>query len=261
MALFVRKGGSRHAGQAALPQRNIQYNYILHTFVLKDVPTDPTSLGWIRYIFCLNRIVPAGVEFWENLSATWTISTFLLFYFMVPLLHKLIHNSKTAFAIFLLEEVIVNVVKCPEPVEMLQFFLLGILLYYVVLENKDWKFVTISVCYIMAHGVMKSTWTVFIYAVIFSIIILSTKQLKIQNYFIKRLIDVLDEYSYTIYLVHAVVIEWFDRTKWSYFFWQYNKAISFLVIVLITLVGVVFVHNVVELPIRKIYNRVISRKV
>ena len=24
MALFVRKGGSRHAGQAALPQRNIQ---------------------------------------------------------------------------------------------------------------------------------------------------------------------------------------------------------------------------------------------
>lgn len=26
MALFVRKGGSRHAGQAALPQRNIQLN-------------------------------------------------------------------------------------------------------------------------------------------------------------------------------------------------------------------------------------------
>ena len=37
MALFVRKGGSRHAGQAALPQRNIQHMVEKRCYTVKDL--------------------------------------------------------------------------------------------------------------------------------------------------------------------------------------------------------------------------------
>lgn len=232
----------------------ILYNYILHTFFLKDVPTDPTSLGWIRYILCLNRIIPSGIVFWDNLSATWTISSFLFFYLLVPVLYKFIHNSKTAFVTFLLVHVITNAFDWPEPIEMLQFFLLGIFLYYIIIEHRDWQFITLAICYIMIYGVIESTWTDTIFVIIFSIIIISTRELKIKNQFVKRLVDWIDIYSYTIYLVHAVVIEWFDRTKYNYFFWQY-KIMSFLIILLVTLMGSILVHNMINFIFSKIYCR------
>lgn len=67
----------------------ILYNFLLHSFILKDVSVDPAGLGWLRYIFLTNAFIPAPDNFWANLTATWTISLFWVFYLCAPFFTKL----------------------------------------------------------------------------------------------------------------------------------------------------------------------------
>lgn len=66
----------------------ILYNFLLHTFLLQDVTVDPAGLGWLRYIFLTNAFIPAPDNFWANLTATWTISLFMVFYLCAPFLTR-----------------------------------------------------------------------------------------------------------------------------------------------------------------------------
>ena len=59
-------------------------NIVLHTFLLQDVTPDPQKLYWLRYFFLTNALIPAPDNFWSNLSATWTISLFVVFYLTAP---------------------------------------------------------------------------------------------------------------------------------------------------------------------------------
>lgn len=237
----------------------ILYNYVLHSFVLKDVPPDPSSFGWLRYVLCISRIYQTGVGFWDNLSATWTISSFLCFYLFVPILYKFITNSKRALAWLTITCVLSEVFLLPEPIKMMPYFLFGIFVYFMVKEGKEYLFITGSICSILLYGIIFEAWTIIVWVLIFGILTVSTKSLEINKYYLKKIIDVLDEYSYAIYLVHAVVIEWYDRTKQIYGFWQ-HKAVAFLLIILCTTIGVYVAHKAVELPIHKLYSRCSSRR-
>ena len=60
MALFVRNGGSRHTGQAAPPQRNIQgapINSILHG--------KKNNTAFMRLVKYLNFMMPYFVEYYD----------------------------------------------------------------------------------------------------------------------------------------------------------------------------------------------------
>ncbi|MCD7854899.1 MAG: acyltransferase family protein [Clostridiales bacterium] len=73
-------------------------NFFVFAVAFKAVPKDTTGLGWLRYIFFLNTLIPANsVDYWNNLSALWSIPAFILFYAMAPLLFKVSKSVKTAF--------------------------------------------------------------------------------------------------------------------------------------------------------------------
>lgn len=237
----------------------ILYNYVLHVFILEDVPIDPSSLGWMRYFLCINRIFLTGVNFWDNLSATWTISSFLCFYLFAPILYRVITSSKHALGFLIIGYVLNKILPLPEPIRMMPFFACGILVYFVIKEGKEHLFITGALCVVLLYGIIFETWTTIVYTLIFGTIIISTKDMKTNNIFLKKVINVFDEYSYVIYLVHAVVIEWFDITKSIYRFWQ-HKGISFLIILLCTAIGVYVLHNVIELPIQNFLEKRIHNK-
>ncbi len=74
-------------------------NFFIFEIAFKAVPVDITGLGWLRYIFFLNTSIPSNsVDYWNNLSALWSIPAFILFYIVAPLLFKASKNIKTAFA-------------------------------------------------------------------------------------------------------------------------------------------------------------------
>ncbi len=72
----------------------ILYQFLLHTLLLKDVPDDPAGLSWLRYLFLTNAFLPGPDNFWSNLSATWTISLFLVFYLCVPFLVRAVEPGR-----------------------------------------------------------------------------------------------------------------------------------------------------------------------
>jgi len=63
----------------------IIYNVILYEFILRGhfiIPADSSHLDWLRYFLLLSQVLPSSDPFWINLSATWTISHFIFFYFL-----------------------------------------------------------------------------------------------------------------------------------------------------------------------------------
>lgn len=58
---------------------------VANQFIWGNVPKDSYAhLGWLRYFFCLQRVIPANEVFWDNLYGLWTMSAFVLFYLIAP---------------------------------------------------------------------------------------------------------------------------------------------------------------------------------
>lgn len=237
----------------------ILYNYVIHTFFLKDIPYDPTSLKWLRYIFCINRLYLSGVNFWDNLSATWTISTFICFYLLAPLLYKIITNSVRAIGALGVMLILNKILTLPEPVKMLPYFLFGICIYYAWIEEKHFEFITVLSVLALLYGILYERLGIVIYVLIFGIIMISTQNFIVNSRCLNSVINFLDERSYTIYLVHAIVIEWFDRTKYTYVFWS-NKVLAFIIIVFCTMIGVWVIYENIEVPIQRTYKNYLCKK-
>ena len=110
-------------------------NIVLHTFILQDVTPDPGGLYWLRYFLLTNAFVPAPDNFWGNLSATWTISLFVVFYVTAPLWRRLVRGIKSGAAVYLAALVLRYIwaqAECSAYMMVfyyLHFFLLGMLIW------------------------------------------------------------------------------------------------------------------------------------
>ena len=59
------------------------------------MPHDWAGLGWLRYIFIIGQYIP-GENQWRNLSFTWTIGIFVLFYIMTPILARIMKTYRSS---------------------------------------------------------------------------------------------------------------------------------------------------------------------
>lgn len=198
----------------------IIYNIIVHTFIFRDMPPDESGLGWLRYIFLINQYIP-GDDKWRNLSFTWTIGIFVLFYLLTPLLARLIKTYRAALAGLLLTYIAVvgleNVYAYFEidrewftPLFYIIYFMFGVVACRAVQENKTDRaalLFAVLMLYFFAVSRFNSPYTL---ACLLTIMILSSMKLEFGSARVQKVFDVLDRYSYEIYLGHAVVIELID---------------------------------------------------
>lgn len=233
----------------------ILYQFILHTYILGDVPVDEMHLGWLRYIFCTGIVIPAYNKFWYNLNSVWTIPVFLFFYLLAPLLYKYIRSYNAALIGWVLTYFISFFFNryLPSwfgPVKQLYVFLFGIVIYYIIkekVENQLVLFLVINLLFIIFFKVGED---VHIWTVLFGLLVIGSKDLVIKQEFLRHWIDIIDEYSYSIYLVHASVMEYIDRWRLSH---AGNWRIQACVIILVqTTIGIILVHNLIEKPIYKL---------
>lgn len=230
----------------------ILYQFLLHTYILCDVPFDETQIGWKRYVFCISRVIPADETFWTNLNSTWTISAFLFFYLSAPFLYRHIKNYNTAlmgWAISYCLSFFLNY-SMPgyfEPVKQMQYFLFGIVIYYIEKEKDVRKcvgFYAIDLCFIL---VLTGEWKNDIWMLFFGLLVIGSRNLHTDNVFLCRCISSLDKCAYSIYLVHVAVMEYVDRWKLSHTSnWRMQ---AFVMIVFGSIAGTFFVYNLVERPV------------
>lgn len=232
----------------------ILYNFILHTFILHDVPGDVYNLGWVRYFFCINIFIPSDNNFWYNISATWTIFIFMLFYLLVPLIKKWcnsLKNSIITWAFFYMLS-IVNIpnLNITYTFRNIHYIMIGVVIYYVVKEKKESLFILTCTLLITCHSVFSPTINIFSLVLLFSILVVSSMKMKTQNSIISKTINKLDEYTYTVYLIHAVFIELVDIYK-LYFFNAHWKYVAIIICVFGTITFSIILHELIEKPIQK----------
>lgn len=232
----------------------ILYDIILYTFVLKDVPFDATGLGWSRYFLFLSQCIPES-SFWRNLSATWTVSVFVLFYLLMPLFKKTIRSLKSSLVALLIFYMIAQMMGATgewfRPFYYLYFFIIGAVVYYAINECKT-NITCVFFAIVMISQLILNKVNATTYSCIFAIIIMVTCELEIKNLKFQKIIDVLDRYSFVIYLVHAIVMDAIDIINDT-------VGLSQLQIILITFIGTTVVsfvvYHCVEVPTQKIMNK------
>lgn len=228
---------------------------ILNQFV-SVIPPDNLGVGWFRYIFVLNGFLTSDTYFWRNLGATWTIPVFCVFYLIVPWVLK---KRKSVFSVFLIWVVIFvgthflsEIYSCPV-FENLHYLFLGCVLFSSI-EAKSYK--KLELCLIlMSIGSMILQYYDLTITFIFSLLILIFVTIDSFNLpkKVQKIIDCLDKYSYTLYLMHCVVFcSLLDRLK--------ELGVQPVIIGALAIIGTVFATWIVGKYLEKPIQRFLRKK-
>ncbi len=231
----------------------IVYNIVLYEIILRNnfvVPVDSTHLGWLRYFFFLNKIIPSKEGFWSNLSATWTIGYFVLFYLLVPVFYKIINTYNKAI-LFVLFCLVLNYFWRTEwfaPITGLYYFGLGIAIFFSINESKENHLIAWA-CFTGIFFLLFNFNRIYIFSNIFSLLIIAVKDFKVNNSFVNKCVNLLDEYSYTIYLVHAIIIEAIALINEKQ---PLSSLQVFMILVAGTVIISLFIQKLIEEPVNKL---------
>lgn len=237
----------------------IIYYFVLHVFILQDVPQDTFSLGWLRYFLFFNIFSTQNNDFWSNLGFTWSIFSFVLFYIMMPILRKVCRSFYQSGIICLMLYFLSFHIRIIA-FENMYIFVIGIVIYYTLKEQKEDSVICGCIILIITHSIISNEYNSIIRILMFILLIIASRKCKISNQRITKVIDKLDEYTYTIYLMHGISIGLIEVYK------TYVPHGWFVGAIIIGLVGTVLfsmiVHELIELPIqKKLKNRLKKIKV
>lgn len=191
------------------------YLFVLFVFIILGVvkvipwPVDETGLYWLRYFFFLSTIVPANDIYWTNLAMTWTVSYFLFFYLIAPIIYKVVNSYTKAWIAVFLAMICSKIIPDGffEPVTGLYAFLLGVAVFYAIKEEKEYNNIIISgiIAFVLyVYGLAYPYGDSFLISII--IICVLKNRISLTFKIANKLIDFIDEHSYSIYLMQGLVI-------------------------------------------------------
>ena len=198
---------------------------ISYRFVTSGFSTSVFSVKFLRFVFCINMWFPSDdFDLWNNDLGVWTVSVTMFFYLLAPLLHKVINSFTrctiaTIVVIFLSphwESFLTDHLPTIYPpvsqlenyvssnaVSNLNYFILGMLVYYAVKENKESlcfmviSAIIIATCFRFDHEELYYTTVLLVVAILPPI----TTNGKIVN-----VIDKLSVGTYPFYLFHLPIL-------------------------------------------------------
>lgn len=250
---------------------------IVWDVILGQMPKDSMlGIGWLRYFLFLNGIVPSSEYYhWNDLWGLWTMSCFMLYYIIAPLIRKFVKSYRAS--LFFLAVVIVfaygykavyfhllsakNVPWAAETagdcaVFNLISFAFGTAAWYAVREKKEKNYMRLVIAALACFLAMREdTFNRIIWSLLTVVFMLSMKDFSYgkKTQWIGDCFSFLAKYSFTVYLVHMPVIELTEYFSENV---HYLGYFPFLVIVLLaTLVMTVLLHNFVEIPFAKLIRR------
>ncbi len=229
---------------------------IINQFV-SCIPLDESGIGWFRYLFLLNGFFNSDTYFWSNLGITWTIPIFMFFYLIAPwILRKTngVFSSVVVWGIvFVTTKLLGHFYPCSIS-NNLHLLFLGVILYFCSIKQMHKPAILIfQMATIFSIILEKHSFTyIFVFA---SIILILNKMndnftlpIKLQ-----KIIDVLDSYSYTLYLMHGVVFcSLLDRLN--------TLGISKVLIGIIAIIGTFFATWIVGKYIEKPTQNLLRKK-
>ena len=215
----------------------------------QNVPIDETGIRWWRYLTFTNYCIP-GPAFWRNLGGVWTVSFFLLFYLLVPLFQKIIRSYKMSLfitVIFLAVKVIwpSQLIEWFAPFWGLFYFMVGVTANVAIKEKKERSYITLlSIFSIFLMSI--DHFDPILFVVVFCILLLSTLEWIIPSKY-RAIVDLMDEYSYTIYLGHCLALQILGLSDLPK-----NGCLYVLIFAVVTWIICLILHNIIEKPISNV---------
>ncbi|MDE6608661.1 MAG: acyltransferase family protein, partial [Lachnospiraceae bacterium] len=238
----------------------IFYNFVVDEFILKRAPADSSGIGWPRYLFLISTWIPADKNFWVNLCSTWTVGIFVLFYLLVPLMKRFIMSLKGAWllwgGLYLLSLLCLGKVQYGMPVFYLHYFVMGIVFYFANKEGKERELIIGCVAFVLGSVAVNHTLTLNACSMLFLILIIMAKEIRIENDRLQRVVNMMDAYSYTIYLTHAVVMDGIEMLKNRY---TLSQNMILIIGVGCTVAGCFVARHLVEIPMEKLGKKCLMR--
>lgn len=203
---------------------------LFHHIILSDVTPDIFRIGWIRYFLGLNTMLPsANYNLWNNAYGLWTMSCFIWFYIIAPVIFKFVKSLKGAIVFWLMSFVIsliwkiciyaifsnvagiqsLDVLTGASPFGVLYQFAIGILVYYFLKEKKLFEGI-IVLSLISACGLIANR-NIFIWCSLCGLAIIAFENMNIiLPSRLQNLIKIVGKESFHIYLSHLLsfAISW-----------------------------------------------------
>ncbi len=189
--------------------------YMIFFYAIGSVPEDNTGLYWVRYLLFANSFVTSENPFWTNLGAVWSISCFVFFYLICPICYKLFRKYWSALILVIGSYGLLKYIDARNvynlPLRWLFYFFLGCLVYVVYKEHKE-VFTIGVMLMIVLFCILTDKGTSIIAPLLASVFILATRNIKNNSKpgIIEKSINYISMISYSVYLIHVVIIEALD---------------------------------------------------
>lgn len=207
---------------------------VVWDIILGRMPEDSLlHIGWLRYFLFLNSIVPSKeYYFWNNLWGLWTMSCFMLFYLIAPVIKRYVKNYKGSLILLALTIVVAYGFKfvytkllVSAGIDRSEFlagdsavfnmihFMLGTVAFYAVKEDKDREYLSLVILILAAVLVLREdTYNRVILSLLAVAFMLAMKNFEYskKTQWIGSVFAFISKYSFSVYLVHLFVLEFVD---------------------------------------------------
>lgn len=252
----------------------IVFAIIVWDVILGQMPADSMlGIGWLRYFLFLNGIVPSSqYYYWNDLWGLWTMSCFMLYYILAPIIRKYVKNYRASL-VFLAAVIVLaygykavysyflNRYNVPWAAETagdcavfnLISFAFGTVAWYAIKDGKEKNYMRLVIIALACFLAMREdTFNRIIWSLLTVAFMLSMKDFSYSDktQWVGGMLSFLARYSFTVYLVHMPVIE---LTEYFSEHVCYLGYFPFLLIVLsVTALMTALLHHAVEVPFAKL---------
>lgn len=239
----------------------VLWYFISETFIFKSIVPDKMGLGWLRYIFLLNGLLPSETYLWSSVGFTWSIPVFFIAYLLTPLLYKTFKLNNTlklgiSFIVLYAISVICSIYFNGWLffVNYYYIFIGGMFVNKAIEENRMKSatvFLLVITLGMIAVGQALSLLTI---STLFMLLLIPMSFFSLTNTKLLKVINVLCEHSYTLYLGHGIIFcSILDK-------FTLGLAPKLLIAILGTIIITVLLYNCYEKPLTRLLNKKLLKK-
>lgn len=188
----------------------------------------------------------------ENVGGTWTLHTFIVFYFIIPFIVNIVNSYRNAcifwFVTFAIRTALgmLNLGSSLSPLRQLCFCALGVVLFFAIKEKKESHMIFLALSIVVLWLIQGSNDYSLIYSLLFVVMISASQKMDFKNQAIKKWIGIIDKYSYEIYLLQEVVFFLLVDGK------ELNRIMVFVYTLIGTTVIVLIAHWIIVKPCERL---------
>lgn len=247
-------------GFLALNSKDVRENKILY-WKKRAVKILPLYIAILLFYFLSQLIqtqnlkLAAEYVIGENVGGTWTMHTFILFYLIAPFIVKIVDSYRSACIFWLITFVMrivlstFNLGSSLSPLRHLCFCAMGVVLFYAIKEKKEHSMIFAALSIAIIWLVQSSDDYFLIYSLLFVVMIFSSQKISVKEGKFKNIVEVIDKYSYEIYLSQEAVGYLLVDGR------QLNRITVLVYMLVGTVVAVAIVYWMIERPCEKLFQR------